>query len=171
MTDSKENSVCKESTFQHIFKTHSADLYRFLYHKYGQEHHPADLVQEAFIKLWKNCEKVLPEKAKAFLFTVANNQMLNEIARRKTAQAYANEQPENFSGVTPEYIMEEEEYRVRLDKALASLSEEQRITFLLNRVEGKRHQEIAEMLGISRKAVEKRIYTALAILREQVDGI
>ena len=39
---------------------------------------------------------------------------------------------------------------------------------MLNRVEGKKHQEIAEMLGISRKAVEKRIYTALDKLREEI---
>ncbi len=40
---------------------------------------------------------------------------------------------------------------------------------MLNRIEGKKHQEIADMLGISRKGVEKRIYTAIAKIREQVD--
>ena len=48
------------------------------------------------------------------------------------------------------------------------MSEDQRVTFLLNRVEGKKHAEIAEMLGISQKAVEKRIYTALAQLRKHI---
>ena len=71
---------------------------------------------------------------------------------------------------SPEFILEEKEYMNRLQNALASLSEAQRVAFMLNRVEGKRHKEIAEMLGISRKAVEKRIYTALAVLKEKMGG-
>ena len=39
---------------------------------------------------------------------------------------------------------------------------------MLNRVEGKKHQEIADMLGVSKKAIEKRIYTALKALREEI---
>jgi RNA polymerase sigma-70 factor (ECF subfamily) len=58
-----------------------------------------------------------------------------------------------------------------LQAAIAGLTEEQRAAFLLNRIEGKKHKEIAEMLGISQKAVEKRIYTALDILTEKVGKI
>ena len=130
MSRAKKQNVCEDVLFQELFKTHSRDLYKFLYYKYGEENNPQDLVQEAFIKLWNNCNKVPPEKARSFLFTVANNQMLIE-----------------------------------------GLSEPQRIAFLLNRIEGKKHEEIAEMLGISRKAVEKRIYAALATLREKIGEI
>ncbi len=52
---------------------------------------------------------------------------------------------------------------------MEELTEEQRVTFLLNRIEGKKHKEIAEMLGISQKAVEKRIYTAFKIIKEKVE--
>jgi RNA polymerase sigma-70 factor (ECF subfamily) len=41
----------------------------------------------------------------------------------------------------------------------------------MNRVEGKRFKEIAALLDISTKAVEKRIYGALKKLREDIDGI
>lgn len=41
----------------------------------------------------------------------------------------------------------------------------------MNRVEGKRFKEIAELLDISVKGVEKRIYGALKKLREEVDGL
>ena len=54
---------------------------------------------------------------------------------------------------------------------MAKLSDGQREAFMLNRVEGKRHKEIAEILGISRKAVEKRIYAALENLRKEIDEI
>lgn len=163
-----KNGVCEEKLFKKLFEEHSKDLHRFLYYKYGADNNPADLVQEAFVKLWNNCEKVLPEKARGFLFTVANNQMLNELAKKKTILKYNSEKPKTHTIESPEYILEEKQYMDRLQEALASLSEEQRVTFMLNRVEGKKHEEIAEMLGISRKAVEKRIYTALAKLREKL---
>ncbi len=171
MSHKREQGVCDENRFQQLFHTISPDLYRFLYHKFGPGNNPADLVQEAFLRLWNNCDKVLPEKARAFLFTAANNKMLNEIAREKTARTYRNEPQKDYTHETPEFKMEENEYADRLSEALDELTEDQRITFMLNRVEGKKHQEIAEMLGISRKAVEKRIYTALSILREKLEGI
>ncbi|MGB5428168.1 RNA polymerase sigma factor, partial [Eudoraea sp.] len=50
------------------------------------------------------------------------------------------------------------------------LSGEQRVAFMLNKVEGKKHEEIAEMLGITRKVVEYRIYTAFNILKKDLEG-
>ncbi|MEO1052452.1 MAG: RNA polymerase sigma factor [Bacteroidota bacterium] len=168
---SEGENVCSEALFEKLFTTHSRNLHDFLYYKYGEQNNPADLVQEAFVKLWDNCEKVTPEKARSFLFTVANNQMLNELAKKKTVLKYEQSKPKHYTSESPEYVMEESEYMKKLQSALESLSEDQRVTFMLNRIEGKKHQEIADMLGISRKAVEKRIYTALAKLREQVDGL
>ena len=164
-------NICGEDTFSELFKIHSKDLYRFLYYKYGEENNPRDIVQEAFIKLWDNCHKVLPAKVRAFLFTVANNQMLNELAKKKTVINYNKEKPKGHTIESPEFVMEEEEYMARLQRSIQDLTEEQRVAFLLNRIEGKKHKEIAEMLGISQKAVEKRIYTALAAITEKVGKI
>lgn len=163
--------ICDEKVFNELFKLHSKDLYKFLYYKYGSDNNPADLVQEAFIKLWNNCHKVLPEKARSFLFTVANNQMLNELAKKKTVLKYCNEKLKQPVVESPHFIMEENEYMVRLQHAIEDLPEGQRVAFLLNRIEGKKHKEIAEMLGISQKAVEKRIYTALESICQKVGKI
>ncbi len=165
----KEEKICKEKVFNEIFKTYSKDLYNFLYYKYGEDNNPQDIVQITFEKLWINCKSISAEKVKSFLFTVANNEMLNSLSRKKTVINYRLQKPKNYTVETPEFLMEEKEYHDRLQKAIEELSEDQRVTFLLNRVEGKKHQEIADMLGISRKAVEKRIYKALSILREKVE--
>jgi len=58
-----------------------------------------------------------------------------------------------------------------LDRALNNLPDNQRITFLLNRIDGKKYAEIAEMEGVSVKAIEKRMHLALKTLREQIEGI
>lgn len=171
MDSNSQENICEERLFNELFRLHSKNLYKFLYYKYGPENNPGDLVQEAFIKLWDNCHKILPEKARSFLFTVASNQMLNELAKKKTVMKYRQEKPKGHTHESPEFIMQENEYMVRLQQAIQDLTEEQRVTFLLNRIEGKKHKEIAEMLGISQKAVEKRIYTALAIIIEKVGKI
>lgn len=169
MNDIEKNNICKEKVFNGLFKSYAKGLHDFLYYKYGAGNHPDDIVQIAFEKLWKNCKNVLPEKAKSFLYTVANNQMLNSIARKKTVMNYTLQKPKEYTIESPEFLLEEKEYHDCLKQALEELSEKQRVTFLLNRIEGKKHQEIADMLGISKKTVEKRIYTALNILEEKLD--
>lgn len=128
-------------------------------------------MQEAFARLWDNCKKVSPEKAKSFLFTVANNQMLNDLARKKTVLNYQKDYTEAPPSVSPQYILEETEYLERLKGALEDLTEEQRVAFMMNRVEGLKHREIAERLGISQKAVEKRIYKAVENLQKKLGKI
>jgi RNA polymerase sigma-70 factor (ECF subfamily) len=67
--------------------------------------------------------------------------------------------------------MEEKQFREKLERALDSLPENQRTTFLLNRVDGMKYAEIAEMEGVSVKAIEKRMHLALQSLRGEVEGI
>ena len=67
--------------------------------------------------------------------------------------------------------MEETQFHEKLKNALENLTEAQRTAFLLNRIEGKKYAEIAEMLNISVKSVEKRMSQALATLRKEIGNI
>ena len=165
------DNICNETMFSLVFKKYSKDLHDFLYYKFGGSFNPKDKVQEAFIKLWQNCSKVTPNKAKSFLFTVANNLMLNDAAHQKVVLAYQKITPKHYTNETPEFLMQENEYMQKLQKAISNLTEAQRTAFLLNRVEGKKHKEIAVLLDISTKAVEKRIYGALKKLRQDIDEL
>ncbi|WP_426431717.1 RNA polymerase sigma factor [Winogradskyella sp. HB-48] len=167
--DLSEN-ICEEAAFERIYNKYSDDVHNFLYYKYGSKYNPKDKAQEAFIKLWDNCKQVTFAKARAFLFTVANNLMLNEIKHQKVVLNYKKEQPKNYSNETPEFIIEQEQYLSKYKKVLASLKEEQRVAFLLSKVEGKKHSEIADMLGVTQKVVEYRIYTAFNILKEELEN-
>ena len=162
------DNICEEHIFSSIFNKHSKDLHDFLYYKFGELFNPKDKVQEAFIKLWQNCAKITPEKAKSFVFTTANNLMLNEFAHQKVVLKHQQIKPKHYTNESPEFIMQENEYNDKLQKALANLTEAQRVAFIMNRVEGKRFKEIAALLDISTKAVEKRIYGALNKLREDI---
>jgi RNA polymerase sigma-70 factor (ECF subfamily) len=168
--DLNEN-VCEEQLFSSLFNKHSKDLYNFLYYKFGERFNPKDKVQDAFIKLWENCAKVSPSKAKSFLFTVGNNLMLNETAHQKVVLKFNQNKPKHYTNETPEFLLEEQEYLKKLQTAISKLTEGQRVAFLLNRIEGKKHKEIALLLDISTKAVEKRIYGALKKLREDISEL
>ncbi len=150
---------------------HSKNLHDFLYYKFGEKFNPKDKVQEAFVKLWENCNKISPDKAKSYLYTVANNLMLNETAHHKVVLKYQQIKPKEHTNENPEFLMEENEYKQKLQNAISNLTEAERVAFLLNRIEGKKHKEIAELLDIGTKAVEKRIYGALKKLRKEIDGI
>ncbi len=167
-----KDNCCEESVFAKLHRLHARDLHDFIYYKFGEEHNPKDKVQVAFMKLWENCKNISVDKAKSFLFSVANNSTLNVIKHKKVVLKYELKANKNDNDIEdPQFLMEEKEYMARYQKALSHLTEEKRVAFLLNRVEGKKHKEIAEILGISRKAVEKRIYTALDQLRKEIDGI
>ena len=72
MNKNLQENICEEKLFSSIFMKYSKSLHDFLYYKYGNHLNPEDKVQEAFIKLWDNCKDVSIDKAKSFLFTVAN---------------------------------------------------------------------------------------------------
>ncbi|WP_298543246.1 sigma-70 family RNA polymerase sigma factor [uncultured Aquimarina sp.] len=164
-------NVCEERLFSELFVKHSKNLHDFIYYKYGEHINPKDQVQEAFIKLWDNCNKVSLEKVKSFLFTVANNLSLNQIKHDKVKLRYQQTETKGTTNESPHFVLEEKEYLLKYQTALTKLTEAQRVAFLMNRIEGKKHKEIAELLGISRKAVEKRIYGALEKLRKDIEGI
>ncbi|MDT0559306.1 sigma-70 family RNA polymerase sigma factor [Ichthyenterobacterium sp. W332] len=171
MAKKLHHTICDSTLFSAFFERHAKNLHDFLYYKFGSELNPKDKVQDAFIKLWQNCGKIPPEKAKSYLYTTANNLMLNAVAHRKVVYKHREIPVKNHTNESPEFVLEEQQYLEKLNKAIANLTEAQRVAFLLNRIEGKRFKDIAEILNISTKAVEKRIYSALKKLREDIDGI
>ncbi|MFT5736979.1 MAG: RNA polymerase sigma-70 factor (family 1) [Maribacter sp.] len=166
----QESNVCQESVYNGIFKDTSKTIFNYIYYKFGNEEKAHDAVQEAFIKLWENCAKVPPKKAKSFLYTVANNLYLNVLKAEKVRLKYADKSLKT-TNENPEFIMEENQFQEKLDAALNSLPKNQRATFLMNRIDGLKYTEIAELEGVSIKAIEKRMHLALKSLREKIDGI
>jgi RNA polymerase sigma-70 factor (family 1) len=172
MTKDSLSETCDEIIFSNFFKNHAKSVRNFLFYKYGNKDQAEDLTQEAFIKLWQNCAAVPLEKAKSYIYTIANNSSLNEIAHQKVILKYEK----NFSGTdktneNPEYILEEKQFESKLLKAIENLNEKQRVAFLMHRIDGKKYSEIAEELNIGIKAVEKRIHLALLELRKEIKNI
>lgn len=168
----KDKGICAQNIYAAFFKANVKSLTNYLYYKFGNADQANDMAQDAFIKLWENCANVPPEKAKSFIYTVANNATLNQIAHQKVVLRYAqNADSGRTMSESPEFLLEEKQFKAKLQNAIANLSEAQRTAFLMNRIDGKKYTEIAADLNISVKAVEKRIHGALVSLRKEIDNI
>lgn len=166
-----EENLCEEKTFNAFYLKHVEAASNFAFYKCGEKAASLDYVQDAFQKIWENCSKIDFNKAKTYLFTTINNLFLNVVRHKKVVMSYAKEAPyQEKTNITPEYILEEEEFKQKLMAVIADLSPEQREVFLLNRIEEKKYREIAEMLDISQKTVEKRMSAALKILRKKISS-
>lgn len=159
-------SICEEKIFDSVFMSHSEHLRNFIYYKSGNLQRSEDILQDAFSKLWEECSKVPFEKAKSFLFTVANNLFLNEEKHKKVVLKFEKQNTLGNNFESPHFLLEEAEFEKRLHDAIESLPDGQKEVFLMSRIDGLKYKEIAERLELSVKAIEKRMHKALISLRK-----
>ena len=171
MPKSLHQDICDKIRFSKLYENYAQSLSNILFYKYGELLNPSDKVQEAFIKLWENCAKIKPETAKTYLYTTANNMMLNEVKHQKVVLKYQQIKPKDYTNESPEFILRKKEFLKRFERVLSQLKEEQRVAFLLNKVDGKTHKEVAEILGITKKVAEHRIYGALNKLKNELEEL
>ena len=165
-------SICNPDVYDRFFREQAKGLRNFLLYKYGSEKDAEDVVQEAFIRLWKNCEKVPIDKAKGFLYTAANNLSLSMKRHEKVKLTHKAEvKSDDRNQEDPEYTLLEKEFRDKLNRAIEALPERQREAFLLNRIEKKTYNEIAEIMEVSVKAIEKLMHKALVKIRKEIGAI
>ncbi|GGK28237.1 DNA-directed RNA polymerase sigma-70 factor [Yeosuana aromativorans] len=167
----KSKNVCDDQVFESIFKSYAKDIKRYIFSKTRDAQIAEDIVQDAFVKIWEDCEKVLFDTVKNYLYTIANNLFLNIVKHNKVVHAHQQINGKTSTNESPEFLVLEEEFLIKLEKAIKDLPEIQREVFLLNRIEKKKYKDIAEELGLSVKAVEKRMHGALLVLREKIGNI
>jgi RNA polymerase sigma-70 factor (family 1) len=165
----KPIGVCEDSLFEQVFRENARALHNFLYYRCGNQDLAEDLTQESFLKLWKECANVPLEKARGFLYSVARNLFLDHLRHEKVVLRFQQMEPVNQFAQTPDALAEGEELQKRIEQAISQLPENQRLVFLMNRMDNMTYQEIAEHLGLSVKAVEKRMHGALMSLRAVVE--
>ena len=166
---SKENDIvspAEEAAFRRLFKEHYVAIRNFIYYKCGDMAEAEDLVQEAFAKAWEKRKTLREEQARNYLYTIANNLFINEAKHRQVVLRFQNMAQDERFAPDPQFALEEKEFKQRLENAISDLPEKQREVFLMNRIEKQTYQEIATSLGLSVKAVEKRMGQALKALRK-----
>ena len=163
--------ICKPTVFEAIFKNYSKQLRRFIFYKTQDPDFTEDILQDTFVKLWENCDNVTHSKVKGYLFAVANNLFLNSVKHTKVVRTHQKKPTIDRTIETPEFLLIEKEFLEKIENAIALLPNQQREVFLLNRIEKRKYKEISELLGISIKAVEKRMHFALKTMKEKIGSV
>lgn len=164
--------LCSETVFRSVFDSHFRLLRNFLIFKYKNVERAEDTAQNAFVILWENCALLKPEQAKSFLFTTAIRLSLNLIKHDKVVNSFElQSKPKATHEETPEFLLLETELKKQLEEAIGDLPEKQRTVFLMNRFESQSYSEIAALLDISVKTVEKRMHLALVSLRKVIQNV
>jgi RNA polymerase sigma-70 factor (ECF subfamily) len=131
-----------------------------------------DLVQEVFTRIVARDDTRPVENLSGYVFQTAASVLADRGRRRLSRQADAHQEfdPAHHGDdeLDPERVLSGKQRLRAATAALLSLPERTRTIFVLHRLEGYKHREIAEQLGISVSAVEKQIIRAVQHLAKTV---
>jgi RNA polymerase sigma factor CnrH len=156
--------------FAALMRRHKEWLYRFIRNYAGDREEAHDLLQESFVSAWRALARFDVERSfPAWLRQIALNKCRDHARRRAvrhaalTLFAFGGESsttmPETGDTQTDNGLR-------RLESAITKLPRALKEPLVLTALEGLSHKEAAELLGISAKAVEVRVYRAKRRLSE-----
>lgn len=129
----------------------------------------ADLVQDAFVRIWNGRDRLGDRDPVGYMFRTAHNLSIDHLRAQRVQRDYrAREAPRlaTLGAADPEAETAARQDIAALEAALRRLPAQTRRVFLMSRVEGRGYGEIAAALGISRSAVEKHMLKALQHCRD-----
>lgn len=136
---------------------HADDVLRYLAKNIKDGEVAKDILQDTFVSLWENKEKVEPSKIKNWLFTVAHNNMLKLFRYNKIRQNSFIEENSSESNLENTQL---------IDQLLKQLPNRMRQCLMLKDWQGFSIKEIAEILDISEENVKINIFRAKIKLKE-----
>lgn len=134
----------------------------------GDEDEGKDVVQEVFIKLWRNKAALrIDTSLEAYLKRAVVNTCLNRLTQKKRAAQKLNERwPDNHAENTTELKSNYDELSANIERAISGLPPRTKAVFILIRMNEMSYSEVAASLNISMKAVEKEVMKALKLMRK-----
>jgi RNA polymerase sigma-70 factor, ECF subfamily len=128
-----------------------------------------DAVQEGFLHAYRALDRFRPgQPFGAWIFRIVSNAALDLVRRRKVRDA---DQLSDAVALPFRDPAEKDELRSRLGQALEALTERQRAVIVLHDVEGFKHGEIGEMLGIPEGTARSDLHHARAAMRRMLKDI
>lgn len=131
-----------------------------------------DIVQEAFIRIWLNRDKLNENQSiENYIYVIVKRLVINHIRDSKKADSLESEKAQAVQSTTwggQDLIVVANETRSRICAAVAKMPSQRRAIFMMSRDKGMSNKEIAESLQISVKTVERHMTLALAELRENI---
>lgn len=171
--------------FEKLVQKHRTPVFNFILRFTGHRARAEDVLQETWLKVVRSAREY---EAKArfttWLYTIARNLCVDSARKESYRQASSLEAPLGNGaggdegralgealpdpGASPERGAYNARLRPLIERALASLPEEQREVFLLREYSGIAFKEIAEVTGVSENTVKSRMRYALEGLRRRL---
>ena len=159
----------EEAALKQLFDLYSDAVYNIAYGVLKDPFESEEIVQDAFIKVW-NARTELDESGNiwTFIYVVAKRLSLNrlrdlQVQLKKRAALAQAELERSGSGDHSTLI---HEILALENEVLNKLPEQQKTAYLLSRLEGLNHREIAQQMDIAPNTVKNHIVQALKVFRK-----
>lgn len=165
--------------FRLLVERHSRSVFRLAYRMTGNEQDAEDVVQETFLRAYKQLSHYESRSTFAtWLYRIASNYSLDLIRMRKRHDDRREKDPEEGRGVLDTLATNEpaqdrlvfsNQVRQSVSAAMDELSDLERSAFVLRHFEGMSIEEIGGMLGTSLNATKHSIFRAVQKLRKRLE--
>lgn len=150
-----------KSAFKQLYQRHHSRVYALCFRLTGQTSLAEEATQDSFVRLWQKLPQFRGESQfTTWLHSLTVNQALNSLKKHKTFWA-------RFVAVETQDESIKDEYE-DLDKILLRLPERARIVFVLYALEGYKHEEVAQLIGIAAGTSKAQYHRAKKLLEEML---
>ena len=161
-----------ESAFESLYHLYSKRLLGFLIKLVKSETIASELLQDTFVKVWKNRKNIDPEQSfRSYLFRISENVVFDffrKTARDKALQAMLiNSACEEYSHVEENLCTKENEQI--LNDLINLLPPKRREIFQLIKIEDRSYNEVSHALSISPSTISDHIVKATKFIRQHLD--
>lgn len=166
--------------FRVLLERHRRGVYNFVLRHVGNPTAADDLVQDAFLRVVQGAHRYkLESKFTTWLYTIARNLCVDRARKMKFRRHKSLDQPmgcEEDGATLGERVADDgaitdraaigSELQVHLERAIATLRDDQREVFLMREYSNLPFKEIAEIVGVPENTVKSRMRYALEHLRK-----
>jgi RNA polymerase sigma-70 factor (family 1) len=154
-----------EAAFTEIYNRFWKSLFRTAYHILQDKEASQDIVQNVFVSLWQRRAELRIDNLKGYLHQAARFGVFKAIREQQHDQEFYDRLAQVTADIITDNPLIFKEQQELLRQLIGNLPEDCRETFRLSREENMTYKQIAELLGISEKTVEKRMSRSLQHIR------
>jgi RNA polymerase sigma-70 factor (family 1) len=159
-----------KADFKNLFDKHFDAVRNYIYYRSGDPEMATDIAQDTFLTLWEKQLKIENESGiKGLIYKIAHDNFISKYRRESVSAKFKLSLSETVNLHTPEAELQFDELKAKYERTLMTMPEKQRVVFLMSRMDNMKYHEIAEVNGITVKAVEKRMKNALSFLRQGLE--
>lgn len=172
-TDSEEVLLKKmaegdQDAFHAIYYHYAPRLYGKLLKALHSEDLSSEILQEVFLTIWQKRSLIDPARSfRSYLFKIADNLAIDLFRKANRDQAVMSRllaaSIDHYTH-TEEWL-EQKEKAGLLHRAIEELPPQRKMVFVLCKLEGKSHEEVAKLLNIAPSTVNNHIVKAMQFLR------